>query len=343
MHTVVTSAEGADIAAWEFVELAAQLGVGRRRLEEWRARGLIPRPTLAGYEGKRPRWVYPADSAKQLRAVVRLRQNTRDLDAIRVMLWVQGFSIPVDAVRSSLLVVLRRFEEAMVRDVARFAPADIGPERLRENPVVLQRALEAYADDAARQRSRFPIKRHVRMSLAERQRGILYILAPFFDQPREEQDAILAERVYGISRGRSGTAQGRLELPPDELSPRNPLTPEALQAGVEAADELTFVFVGEMLKSFLTLLPALLPIFVPAESTLRQFADDAMSLFKDPHPYAIALLAAAFITNTHRQRAEIELTEDIVHNAQLPNLFREIYGMLSPEQQQQLTGGQRTS
>lgn len=343
METVVTNAEGANITAAELVELAAQLGVSRRRLEEWRARGLIPRPTLAGYDGKRPRWVYPADAGKQLRAVVRLRKNTRDLDAIRVMLWAQGFSISVEAVRSSLLIVISRFEEAMLRDVARFAPADIGPERLRDDPIVLQRALAAYADDAARRRARFPFKRNVRMSLAERQRGVLYMLAPLFDQPREEQDAILAERVYGISRGRSGTAQGQLQSPPDELSPRNPLTPEALRAGVEEADALTFAFVGAMLRSFLTLLPALLPIFVPAESTLRQFADDAIALFKDPPAHAIALLASTFIANTHRQRAEMDLTEETVHSAELPNLFREIYGMLSPHQQQLLTGGLRTS
>jgi MerR HTH family regulatory protein len=252
-QTVVTPSESeATIKADELERLANELGVNKRRLEEWRARGLIPRPALAGYEGKRPVWVYPARAAKQLRAIVRLRKNTRDLDAIRAALWAQGYPVPTEAVRSSLLTVIDRFEQAMVRDLARFTPEGMTVTDLQHDPDALRAALVAYADELARRRSRSPLTRKVRMSAAERQRGMFYMLAPFFDQPRDEADAILAERLYGISRGRSGTARGALELPPSEHFPRNPLTADVLRAGVEAADDRTFAFVGAMLHSTLS-------------------------------------------------------------------------------------------
>jgi MerR HTH family regulatory protein len=338
-QTVVTPSESeATIKADELERLANELGVNKRRLEEWRARGLIPRPALAGYEGKRPVWVYPARAAKQLRAIVRLRKNTRDLDAIRAALWAQGYPVPTEAVRSSLLTVIDRFEQAMVRDLARFTPEGMTVTDLQHDPDALRAALVAYADELARRRSRSPLTRKVRMSAAERQRGMFYMLAPFFDQPRDEADAILAERLYGISRGRSGTARGALELPPSEHFPRNPLTADVLRAGVEAADDRTFAFVGAMLHSFLTLMPALLPILVPADSELRSFVEDAIELFKDPPAHAIALLASAFIANTHRRRSETELTEELVDAVQVSNLFSEIFNMLGPEQRRQLTG-----
>ena len=194
-------------------------------------------------------------------------------------------------------------------------------------------------------RTSSPADGHVRRSngrfecsSAERQRGVFYMLAPFFDHPRDEADAMLAERLYGDSRGRSRTARGALPLPPHENFGRHPLTPGALRAGVEAADDLTFAYVGAMLHSFFTLAPALMPIFIPADSQLRSFAEGAVDLLKSPPPHAIGLIASALVANAHRRRTESELTEEHLDAAQLPNLFHQIYSILSPEQRRQLTG-----
>jgi DNA-binding transcriptional MerR regulator len=326
------------VPAEELEALAEQLGVKKRTLEQWRRRELVPSPRRVGFDGKRPLWVYTAGAKKQLAQVVRLRKQTRDLEAILVALWASGFDVSVDAVRAALLMELDRYEEALERDVRSSVGVDSGLDELRRDPDAMRTVAERYAGDVARRRSRNPMGHTVRMTLAERQRGWLYVLAPLFDQSRDEADAVFAERALGLARGRSRDAQGLLELTPSEHLATSPLTPDALRSAVIAADTPTYLFVAAALNSFLKLTPLLATILLPDNSTLRSFSDQVTDLFRNPPPEFVVLLAAVIIRNTHERRAHHELTPALIDSLELNNLAPAILSMLTPDQRERLTG-----
>src|SRR5262245_61800768 len=92
--------------------LARELGV-EDRLPAWRDRGLLPHPTRDGYEGRRPLWFYPAHTADQLRAAVRWRSKSRDLESIKVALWAEGFPIPPADVREAIVHVVDLLQQVL--------------------------------------------------------------------------------------------------------------------------------------------------------------------------------------------------------------------------------------
>ena len=319
-----------------FYELAARLGVGERRLEDWRGANLIPRPSKHGYDGRRPLWYYPPHSARQLEALVRWRQRSRGLGAIATALWAEGFPMPVEQVRADVLQTLDAFERVMLEELARFAPEGTDPAKIADDPERLREALDAYADELARMRSRFPVKRRVRMKLSERKRAMSYWLALLHGLETNPADAVLVERVIGLSRGRSGRVGGDIDWPAEESFPRNPITPRALKTAVAEADDETFLFVGAALESFLKLLRYLLPIFLPAGTSLREFGEDAITLFDEAPAPGIALFAAVLVANVHRRRLTEELPAEYVEAVQLENVFRELTAGLDQEQLREL-------
>jgi hypothetical protein len=326
------------VPAEELYALADRLGVTKRTFEEWRHRGLIEHPTRVGFDGKRPLWAYPAEAPKQLREIVRLRRQTPHLDAILIMLWARDLTASVDDVRAALLSILDRFEQTLLRDIAKVGAPGATVDDLRDHPDAMRLALERYADEVARRRTRSPDKHRVRMTLAERQRGWFYMLAPFFDQQRDDADALHAERVLGIARGRSGTAGGLPELTPNEHLATRSLTPAALRPAITAADDTTYIFVATALNSFLTLTPLLMPILLPATSTLRTVSEETVDLIRNPPPEFIALLAAVIVRNTHERRAHHELTPDLIQSLERSTLWAQIIPALTLEQRKQLTG-----
>ena len=319
-----------------FYESADRLGVGERKLEDWRAANLIPRPSKQGYDGRRPLWYYPPHSERQLEALVRWRQRSRGLGALATALWAEGFPIAVDQVRADILQTLEAFERVMLAELARFAPEGVDPAKLADDPERLGKALDSYADELARMRSRFPVKRRVRMTLSERKRAMSYWLALLHGLETDPADAVLVERVIGLSRGRSGRAGGEIDWPAEESLPRNPITPQALRAAVAEADVETFRFVGAALESFLKLLRYLLPIFLPAGTSLREFGEDAVTLFDEAPAPGIALFAAVLIANVHRKRLTEELPAEYIEAVQLKNAFREIQAGLDSEEFREL-------
>lgn len=292
--------------------VARELGVGQRRLEDWRERGLVPRPRRAGYEGKRPIWVYPTHAEDQLRAADRLRKGTRDLEAIKVALWAEGYPVQVEELRAALLDVVGRFEQALIDDVARFAPSDQQGANVVEDPRDLEHALKGYADELARLRSRQPFKRRGRLTLAQRQRAFLAMLSPFFGLDQNVEDRRMVERVYGISRGRS--TDGYLLEAREGLGfiGVRHISGAEMRAAIQTADTLAFAFVQGTLETFLKLFPTVLPIFVASAPALQEFAQDALELLVDMPPPLVAVFAAAVLTNVQRRRKTEQLTPDLV-------------------------------
>ena len=323
-----------EITAAALAAVARELGVGQRQLEDWRERGLVPRPRRAGYQGKRPIWLYPAHAEAQLRAAVRLRKGTRDLDAIKVALWAEGFPIPLDELRESLFVVVARFERALVDEVTRFAPSDHQGTNLVDDPQALDQALEGYADELARLRSRQPFKRRARLTLAQRQRAFLYMLAPFFGVDQNADDALLAERLYGITRGRSGTAGGDLLEPPQSYVGVRPLSGREMREAIETADLLSFALVQGGLETFLKLFPTLVPIFVASVPALQPFVQDAIELLSDLPAPLVAVFAAALLTNVQRRRATEELTPELVQQIRPGPMFTALVEAFDDEQRE---------
>jgi hypothetical protein len=335
-----TIGDGGEAPGAAIDALAAELGLTKRTREEWRARGIVPRPRRAGNDGRKPLWLYPPHTPGQLRAAARWRRQSRDLDAIKVAVWSEGYPLPLDEIRASLTLVVDRFEQAMLKDLARYADG-LDTDELLQNPKKLREALERYGDALARRRARSPMKRRVRMTLAERQRGIIYMLAPFLGVEQPHEDAIYAERAFGLSRGRSGTAQGLLPEPAAAYVAMNPITPAAMRKAIATADTDTYALVQALLHTFQTLLPALLPILLPANSALQPFGTEALALFEEAPASAVALMAAGFVTHVERQRATRDLTPEMIDSIRPQAVAREIFGALNSTQREQFVQGLR--
>jgi hypothetical protein len=322
-------------------ELAAELGVGERRLEDWRAANLIPRPKKQGYEGRRPLWYYPPHSARQLEAVVRWRKRSQGLGGILAALWAEGFPIPVEQVRSDILETLDSFERMMREELARFVPKGIDPAELMDKPEALRVALDSYADELARMRSRFPLKRGLRMTLSERRRAMSYWLALLYGLEQDPADAVLVERVVGLSRGRSGRISGDVDWAPEESLPRSPITPRALKQAVSEADADSFRLVGAALESMLKLIRYLAPVLLP--TNLRSFSEDAIAFFDEAPAPGIALFAAVQIANVHRTRGSEELPAEYIDAVQVGNALHEFTAEMNPEERRELIDRMRAA
>jgi hypothetical protein len=337
----MASADGAtqhinEIPSERVLAVAVELGIDARRLEDWRDRGLVPKPRRVGSEGRRPRWLYPPHTEQQLRAAVRWRSTTRDFDSIKIGLWADGFPIELETVRASLLSLVDQFQAALAKEVARITPTG---EAALGDRAALEQGLAAYADDLARRRSRQPFKRTVRLSLPERQRAFLYMLAPLFQLEPNPDDAGLAEKLYGIARGRSGTAGGALPDTPDAYVGFRPLSAVEMREAINAADALTFRFVQGSLEAFLKLAPALIPFLYSSNPGLGGFLENARELLDEMPAAVIALFAIVQITNTERQRAVQELTPEIVAAFRPETLLPALFEVLTPDERKAFLEG----
>jgi hypothetical protein len=84
-----------------------------RTLEGWRHEGLLPRSRRIGQNGQAPVHGVPASSAAQLDALMFWRRHTKNPDALRVLLWVDGWDIDLEAVRGSLAATLTGINERL--------------------------------------------------------------------------------------------------------------------------------------------------------------------------------------------------------------------------------------
>jgi hypothetical protein len=143
-------------------------------------------------------WTYPPGTEAQLVALLRWREQTKNSDVLRVMLWLEGFAIPSEDIRAALIRRLRWLLEGTERELrahARRCGLDPDTEAGRRE------AVESMASVLARKRGPAAVPRRGRVSSADRARGLTLLMSTFgFGVPGTgEQDAQKVERVLGIA------------------------------------------------------------------------------------------------------------------------------------------------
>jgi len=172
-----------------------------RRLEFWRGEGLLPHPERTGQNGTRPVWTYPPETAGQLRALLRLRESTKDPDVLRAALWFDGYSVPTARARTATMNYIRQICVAMERMLQHQVPEeDLGNDKVRSA------ALEQVAHVLARKRGK-SLPRHERQSQVERDRALTMMLGLALNDSSlgnvsDEQDAAAVETLLGVTPGR---------------------------------------------------------------------------------------------------------------------------------------------
>ncbi|MFE6836699.1 hypothetical protein ACFVFI_17940 [Streptomyces sp. NPDC057705] len=177
-----------------------------RRLEDFRRDGLIPRPVRVGNDGRRPVWIYPPGSDQQLVRLLRWRERTKDADVLRVVLWVEGFPLALDAVRASATAVM----DGLSHELQQVLQAEASRHGL--DPVAEQDAVVgAVATALAAQRGERAVPRPIRVPAGERANAVANLLKIFALGTRPdmtEGDAQWIEKVLGVSPGRRQRVEG---------------------------------------------------------------------------------------------------------------------------------------
>ena len=185
----------------ELLRVAAQAGaeISDRMLETFRAQGLIPRPRRAGYRGRTPQWRYPRGTGRQLVALLRWRQHSKDPDLLKVLLWLDGFAIPVAAVRDALGRQLRVMTETMEREIS------LQTRRLGIDPAdegARSQAIDVLARTMAAKRGATPLPRRSRVRADDRAHAVALVIRLFGLGETIEgtaADAAVVEHVLGIA------------------------------------------------------------------------------------------------------------------------------------------------
>lgn len=300
--------------------VAEELGIRERTVEEWRSWGVIPTPTRAGNQGKTPRWLYPPQTAEQLRAASAYKPTKRIAEPVKVALWIDGFPFSNGEIRAAIVTVVRAWEQGLLKDLRRHAPEGTSDDGLRTDGAILATAVDGLANELARKRSStLPLPRQVRLSLPERVRGMRYALSGAVGLQRDDADAILSERVFGMSRGRSAKARG-ITWSPDVSIPE--AAPWVLREAVERADDLAMTMVKNALQIMAQLQPELMDVAIPPMSPLRPFADGSKDVIESSPLAARAMIAAYLFVGIERSRHTAELTPELVA-AMEPDKMRE--------------------
>lgn len=193
------------------LQAAARAGeqVSERLLETFRAQGLIPRPCRTGNRGRTPLWRYPPGTERQLVALLRWRQHTKDPDLLTILLWLDSYPIPDAAVRAALLRGLHAMTRIIEREI------DQRAQRLGLDPAdgsARSRAISELAHAAAAKRGTTPVPRHSRVRANDRAHAASLMIRLFGLGEKIEtttQDAELVERVLGLApNGRRRTIDG---------------------------------------------------------------------------------------------------------------------------------------
>lgn len=193
------------------LRIAAQAGseISERMLETFRAQDLIPRPRRVGYQGRIPQWRYPPGVDRQLIALLRWRQRTKDPDLLKVLLWLDGYEVPVSAIRGALARQLSAITETVEREL------NLQAQRLGLDPASddgHSQAIDALAKAMAAKRGTTMIPRHGRLRSADRARAVSLMIRTFGLGETTEGtagEAAAVERVLGIApNGRRHAIEG---------------------------------------------------------------------------------------------------------------------------------------
>lgn len=149
-----------------------------------------------------------AGTERQLIALLRWRQHTKDPSLLKILLWLDGFPVSADAVRESLLRGLHKMTRAFEQEIDRRArqlgldPSD-GSAR--------SRAVGELARIAAAKRGNTPFPRYGRVRASDRADAISLMFRFGLGEEIETtaRDAELLERVLGLApNGRRATVDG---------------------------------------------------------------------------------------------------------------------------------------
>ena len=169
-----------------------------RTLEFWRHEGLLPRPERIAQNGKTPIWTHPPETMSQLRALLRLRRQTRELNVLRAALWFEGYSIDVSRVRRSISAYLRHVRDVFERELDEHLPTG-------DKPGGRQESIRALAQVLARKRGN-GIPRLSRQPLDERTDAIAVMLTLVLGEEPVSADlqahGNAVERFIGVDHGR---------------------------------------------------------------------------------------------------------------------------------------------
>jgi hypothetical protein len=268
--------------------------VTERRFEDWRYRGLLPRPERAGNSGRSPRWLYPAETADQLVALCRYRETTKDLEAIHVALWVDGYAIDEQSVRAAIASVLTGMRDRIEKALAEGSK----PAEGAADPSSPDDALDAVALQAAGKHGDRPTPRTVRMPKAGRARGIAFMVRLFmgYDLDDHLTDAKFAEQAMGLSAGRRGPAPYRwLDGNPEELADlRSIISLPVLIDSVSTATDEELVRARGFARAFVHGLP-LIALFAEAVLGPRA-AGLAAAKNIDDQPEFLCMLVPALVS-----------------------------------------------
>ncbi|MFJ4338651.1 hypothetical protein [Streptomyces sp. NPDC088915] len=177
-----------------------------RKLESFISNGLMPHPTRAGNDGRRPVWIYPPDSDRQLVQLLRWRERTRDVNLLRVALWVEGFPFDLDAVRTSATIVV----DDLSHELEQLLHAEASRQGL--DPVDDQdTVVGALAATMAAMRGKNALPRPIRVPAGDRATAVAHMLQIFALGTRPEvteDEAGTIEKVLGVSPGRRQRVEG---------------------------------------------------------------------------------------------------------------------------------------
>ncbi|WP_159041793.1 hypothetical protein [Streptomyces aureus] len=166
----------------------------------------MPRPVRVGNDGRRPVWIYPPDSDRQLLRLLRWRERTLDVDVLRVVLWVEDFPLALDAVRASAAVVM----DDLSHEVEQLLRAEASRQGL--DPVDDQDAVVgAVAATMAAKRGKNALPRPIRVPADDRATAVAHLLQIFAVGTRPdvtEDEAETIEKVLGVSPGRRQRVEG---------------------------------------------------------------------------------------------------------------------------------------
>lgn len=280
----------------ELIALAADHGeaITPRSLELWRYRGLLPRPVRR--DGGRAVWLYPPGTDRQLLRLLHWRTRVRDLELIRVTLWVEGFPIDLEGVRGALSAAF----DAWAAAIARERPAGDGAD--------LTSAVDALARKMAAMRGRAVVQRVVRMKAAERTRAYGYMLALMFgleeEIERRKDDALLLERMVGLRSGRGGGLATVMPTGIDEQRlVRLPPPSEVKRVIVTASDD-EYEFVRRMVQMMVIWTPLLLPLLLSEYGANADgFVTLVRGMFDELRPSFYPLLVGALLVLLHGKDA----------------------------------------
>jgi hypothetical protein len=314
------------------MKLAASAGydVSARMLETFRAQGLLPRPTRAGHRGRAPVWLYSAGADRQLITLLAWRRRTKDPHLLRVLLWLDGFPIPLAAVRAALADGVRTMLDLLEREVTAQAKRHgLDPRKDAHR----DHTLGLIASGLAARRGQKALPRHARVSAGQRARAVELILRGFALGQQVEvttEEATAVERMLGLSPNGRRHVDGAgpwLTGPAEGLFDAAEIiaVPHTLTAILDATDaEL------ETARRIVTVLWRYLPLMARILAAL--FEDDnyaGMSELShlDQHPELLLILVPAIIGMV-RAGWEQNIQAIVTSLADIPNVAGQIQDVL---------------